>query len=422
MKKIKMLIALAAMSLILVMSLTGCGIFLTAEMNIGDGMLSGYDGYYDALVFRYYGDDSMKIVNLTTGNPDFAAPITAAIPDYEEETAFGRQGNDIMSKVKRVTIEANVTGIGAYYFYQCTDLEEVYIGPDVDYIGENAFKDCNNIKTIVVDEANQYFEVKDGSLIEKSSGRLIRCTGSGDVVFGAEITSIEDCAFAGLTELTSVDLSATTIPEVSEKAFAFCESLTEVKLPATVATIDKSAFLKCGNLAGLDFKSLSSLKEINDYAFFRCNAITTLEMPENLTHIRVMAFANCEGLTTIVTNERNVSIGNNAFYDCPAITTVTFNNADTFGKVRNSSAQGYVAAASYRGTFGDVNRNITVYVKADVVASDSFANDLNFGTYFKEKKDVDAEGNVINTTPSVYVKGADTTINGITYATFTPAK
>ena len=362
----------------------------------------------DAVVFSYYSDNTMNIYNVTSDNSAFSEVIPAKIKDFEEDTALSRRGNDIMQNVEKVTIAKDVTGIGSYYFYQCSGLKEVHIGPDVSYIGTNAFKDCVNLDTITIDPANQYFEIKYGCLVEISTGLVIRGLGDSNITLGSDINALSESAFYGCSNLESIDMSQSAITVIPQKAFRECTNLSTVKFPENLVEIGYSSFFKCSNLKGVDFKGLENLSKIGNYAFYRCNSIETIEFPASLVNIEAMAFANCEGLTKIVTDTTNIRIGYSVFYECANVKEVYVNCPEIMASSENSARNGYLIAVSFYGAEGFVERDITLYVNSAI-------DESTFGEYFKENEVYNDRNELIRVEPVPYVKDAEVTVDGVSY-------
>ena len=53
--------------------------------------------------------------------------------------------------------------------------------------------------------------------------------------------------------------------------------------------------------------------EIEDYAFFYINDLTSINIPNSTTKIRKSAFSECEALTSIIIPESVTEIGKSAF-------------------------------------------------------------------------------------------------------------
>ena len=66
-----------------------------------------------------------------------------------------------------------------------------------------------------------------------------------------------------------------------------------------------------------------SVTSIGDFAFWNCNGLTSITIPNSLTSIGKQAFSGCSGLTSINIPESVTSVGGAAFSDCIGLTSVT---------------------------------------------------------------------------------------------------
>ena len=67
----------------------------------------------------------------------------------------------------------------------------------------------------------------------------------------------------------------------------------------------------------------SSIKSINNYAFYGWNSLKSLVIPNGLQSIGINAFSNCSSLEKIVIPNTVTSIGKEAFSDCMSLYSVT---------------------------------------------------------------------------------------------------
>ena len=65
--------------------------------------------------------------------------------------------------------------------------------------------------------------------------------------------------------------------------------------------------------------------EIYQYAFYYCNRLTSVTIPDNVTSIGDGAFYRCRGLTSITIPNSVTSIGDSAFYGCKKLKEIHYN-------------------------------------------------------------------------------------------------
>ncbi|MGO5023073.1 leucine-rich repeat protein [Lawsonibacter sp. LCP25S3_G6] len=90
-----------------------------------------------------------------------------------------------------------------------------------------------------------------------------------------------------------------TITSIGDSAFYRCESLTSITLPEGVTFIGEYAFSGCASLTSVDLSRCTNLTSIGGYAFSHCNALTSIALPESVTSIGECAFQNCKELTSM---------------------------------------------------------------------------------------------------------------------------
>lgn len=114
------------------------------------------------------------------------------------------------------------------------------------------------------------------------------CTGTNLQSVNLDVTDIGNQAFKGCTSLETLLISGTTT--IGDEAFYGCESLTSITLPSTATSIGASTFEGCTALETVHVGG--NMETIGDGAFEGCTAITELELPPTLTSIGNNGFAS----------------------------------------------------------------------------------------------------------------------------------
>ena len=141
------------------------------------------------------------------------------------------------------------------------------------------------------------------------------------------------------------------VTNIGNMAFYDCSHLTTITIPNTVMSIGNNAFSGTAwynNQAdGLVYAGLilykykgtmptnteivvsDGTKGITDYAFQDCSGLTSITIPNSVTHIGNLAFYGCSGLTSITIPNSVTSIGSGAFRNCSGLTSVIIPNSVT---------------------------------------------------------------------------------------------
>lgn len=145
----------------------------------------------------------------------------------------------------------------------------------------------------------------------QEQGTITAIKFEGSVTIGAD-------AFKNNHSITNVTFGGSTV--IEEYAFMGCDNLTTVTGWKNVTSFGVQAFSYCSNLSSVDLSS-SSLTSIGDDAFSN-SGLTSVKLPSGLTSIGNTTFENCTSLTSVDLPAGLDSIGNVAFRGCSALTSV----------------------------------------------------------------------------------------------------
>ena len=116
----------------------------------------------------------------------------------------------------------------------------------------------------------------------------------------AEVTSTTSGKYHGDINIPShitYDGNQYPVTSIGERAFAFCDSITSVRIPNTVESIGSEAFNRCYGLRHIDLPT--SVKKIDAMAFLWCKELQSISIPETVEDINPSAFYCCHGLEAI---------------------------------------------------------------------------------------------------------------------------
>ena len=144
-------------------------------------------------------------------------------------------------------------GIGSVVFTNDASsvVESITIPKTIDIINKNALAGCSNLKTVVVDSENPYYDSRENcnAIITTSQNPYIT---PNTLIAGCKTTIIPN-----------------SVVEIGENAFYDCESLETITIPNSVTKIGKSTFNACSTLSSITLSE--NLTAIGDWAFDDCN-------------------------------------------------------------------------------------------------------------------------------------------------------
>jgi hypothetical protein len=125
----------------------------------------------------------------------------------------------------------------------------------------------------------------------------------------------------------------------------------EYTVPSDVSCIGKGAFAG-GSITNV--KMPDSVRTIEDYAFHSCDDLSRLTIGSGVTSIGSWAFYKCEGLVYVTIPASVTFIGNYAFYGCSNIEEVVFKNTSGWSYASTASSSKWTSISS-----GDLAKTTT---------------------------------------------------------------
>ncbi len=194
-------------------------------------------------------------------------------------------------------IPDSVTSIADEVFAENLSLTSVFIPASVRWIGDMAFRCCNNIIRFEVDENNKFLCSIDGNLYSKDGTELINyAQGKNDISVAVP---------KGVTYIRNV-------------VFKECKSLEQVHIPDSVKRIEVSAFRGCTNLTRIEIPG--AVEELVRWVFAECTALAEVYLNEGTRFIGEGAFASCTNLRDIYIPDSVETIFYDAFWACDKLT------------------------------------------------------------------------------------------------------
>lgn len=287
----------------------------------------------------------------------FTVTVAAATNTFSFDLTTGTitkyNGTDtvvvIPSKINGVT----VTTIGTDAFLGL-NITSVTIPASVTEIGSNAFAGCTNLTSVNYEG--------DWSNLTIQSGNPAVQDAANAPLFDFEFIPPDNTAVIVTNYKYNGAAADVTIPSryqgkpvttIGHAAF-FNSAVTSVTIPDSVTSISDEAFINCPKLTNISIPN--SVTYIGFSAFSSCTSLKSITLPSSLSFISGALFLGCSQLTTIHIPVSVTSIGNNAFADCPSLMTVTYPGSktqwDDITKGRNSDVlENHLICAMLEATF-----------------------------------------------------------------------
>ncbi len=134
------------------------------------------------------------------------------------------------------------------------------------------------------------------------------------------------------------------VTEIDDWAFYDCEKMTSVAIPNGITKIHAYAFCGCTSLASV--KIPDSVTEIHESAFVRCSSLVEVVIPDSVTYLGYSAFQNCAALESVTLSANLEYIGGSLFYLSDNVQYNIYDNAKYVGSAQNDYMLLYSAAST----------------------------------------------------------------------------
>ena len=271
-------------------------------VNYGDYWLEYYFNYgtTNLDLYHYYNGSGV-------GPSSLIIPSTVTYQNIEYNVVkIGRDGEPVFqysdpSSITSIVIPESVTSIGWYAFQGCNNLTSISIPGSVTTIELGAFYECSSLTNITIPETvttiGQEAFYGTGWYNNQADGVLY----------------LDDCCLGYKGDQPSGVLNIQDGTRLlSEYAFTECYSLSSVVIPNTVTHIGSFAFF-CTSIGEVTLSN--SLTSIEDNVFHGCNFLTSIDIPNSVTSIGMEAFSECMNLTNVTIPNTVTSIDSRAFSD-----------------------------------------------------------------------------------------------------------
>jgi len=253
------------------------------------------------------------------------------------------------TKLAKIELGENVTYVGNCAFQDCAEVTSITLNSKLGYIGDYAFDGCVLVTELTIPES-----------VNNIGDHFIRGTAIEEIKLPSGLRFIP--AFTDNTVIRTVSCESTDIQHLSGSTFANCTALEEADVYSgewigsncflnctslkyfhayyQTKEIRKNAFSGCASMANITFGGKDSLLEtIGETAFFGCESLSGIDLPDSLISIGSRAFEKA-GITSIIIPAKVQNIGSGpiysdmfnlftgygdtCFYDCPELERIVF--------------------------------------------------------------------------------------------------
>lgn len=245
----------------------------------------------------------------------------------------------------QITLPDSVTKVEGSAFYNCVNLTTINIG-GLNEIGANAFYGCSKLTDVSVAALKT-------SLTALGAGAFAGCASITkaavpNITNTAAQHTVPASLFDGCTKLTKVTFCDAQVTTIGDSAFAATGSLTfnvanggtipntyTNTLPSSVSSMGANVFSN-SKILSLDL-SATAIREISQRAFYQAELTTGIVLPSGLTTIGVESFRYAK-LNKIILPDTVTSMGTGAFRYTQNLAEVTLSK--NLGAIPDYAFQG----------------------------------------------------------------------------------
>lgn len=284
---------------------------------------------------------------------------------YLDGWCLGYKGNP---PTGTLSFQEGTKGIAGWAFQWCENLTGILTIPEsIEHIGDMAFLGCTGFSEL------QYNAVSVDWVVDS----FTECSGLQTLRIGNNVEKIPSSAFSNCSSFTGSLTIPNSVISIGHDAFYNCSGFVgELVIPNSVVSINSDAFYGCIGFNG-DLTIPNSVTSIGSYAFYGCTGFTNnLTISNSVTSIGGGAFYGCSELTSVIIGNSVASIGVSAFRECNGLSSMT-----VFAETPPTLGNGYNRTTD---VFTNVNKSIPVYVPYGTISAYQAAPGWNEFTNYQE--------------------------------------
>lgn len=231
-----------------------------------------------------YSVDKTRLIRLNQAVVDYVVNPNCKIICDSAFTGF--------SYLERVELPPSVTHIGERAFCQQYNLKSVKFSSNLNFLGRSSFSECRSLQEVVLPD----------SLVSIEEDVFSNCDSLAIVKLPENLTKLPSGFCNECSSLQNVILGKNLL-NIGDNVFSYCPSLVEIDLPNSILCIGNESFKEC-----------VKLRQIN--------------MPYELKHLGDMVFAGCSSLESIYINHNIDKIGDKVFLGCDMLVSIDVESPD----------------------------------------------------------------------------------------------
>ena len=269
--------------------------------------------------------ETSKTVSVKAPEGDFTLSGNVVIPD----------------SVTNNNIKYAVTQLPYGAFKYCSDITTISLPETITTFDAGAFLHCSGITAVNINENNPNFCSEEGVVYNKNMTSFIYCpnTKSGVFKIPETVTTIGRNAFLGCEKLTGIILPD-NLTTIGNYCFEQCSSLTSIHLPqnAAISSSGDSPFGFCSSLEEITVDSENATLSSVDGVLYNKNITTLIQypaakkgvvsIPNTVTKLYNGCFSECIELTTAHISENLTTLTGMAFSHCVNLINIEVDDAN----------------------------------------------------------------------------------------------
>ncbi len=264
------------------------------------------DGYYTYSVLN----SKATITEVRANKISGAVTIPSKLGGYDV-VSLGEECFRGCNKITSLVIPEGVTHIGMYAFSGCTAITRVTIPESIYRIDMQAFSGCHAL--IDINLPDKIISIGDSAFSGTAYYQNYEAWEANDTLYlndyliATYMTATTRCEPKEGTKALidqvyyGCDLKSFKLPKsliyIGEGAFSSCSGLTSITIPGHIKYIGPNAFCFFDSLENVTIES--GITTISAGMFYECKNLETIKIPKSVTSIEMCAFTGCKYLTDI---------------------------------------------------------------------------------------------------------------------------